>query len=110
MHRSMNIDENFLGGYCEANHIRRLSLFGSQLKGTARPDSDIDLLVEFESEARITLLDMAQIEIELSQALGGRKVDLNQLVFRKMLVGLQHLAEALFGVCDDIGSKHPIPT
>jgi len=41
---------------------------------------------------------------------GGRKVDLNQLVFRKMLVGLQHLAEALFGVCDDIRSKHPIPT
>jgi putative transposase len=41
---------------------------------------------------------------------GRRKVDLNQLVFRKMLVGLQHLAEALFGVCDDIRSKHPIPT
>ncbi|MGH7702152.1 MAG: transposase [Gemmatimonadales bacterium] len=41
---------------------------------------------------------------------GGRTVDLNQLVFRKMLVGLQHLAEALFGVCDDIRSKHPIPT
>jgi hypothetical protein len=41
---------------------------------------------------------------------GGRRVDLNQLVFRRMLVGLQHLAEALFGVCDDIRSKHPIPT
>lgn len=41
---------------------------------------------------------------------GRRKVDLNQLVFRKMLVGLQHLAEALFGICDDIRSKHPIPT
>ncbi len=41
---------------------------------------------------------------------GGRRVDLNQLVFRKMLVGLQHLAEALFGVCDEVQSKHPIPT
>jgi hypothetical protein len=41
---------------------------------------------------------------------GGRRVDLNQLVFRKMLVGLQHLAEAWFGVCDDVRSKHPIPT
>lgn len=41
---------------------------------------------------------------------GGRKVDLNQLVFRQMLVGLQHLAETLFGVCDDIQSKHPLPT
>lgn len=41
---------------------------------------------------------------------GRRRVDLNQLVFRKLLVGLQHLAEALFGVCDDVQSKHPIPT
>ena len=40
---------------------------------------------------------------------GGRRVNLNQLVFRKMLLGLQHLAEALFGICDDIRSKHPIP-
>jgi len=40
---------------------------------------------------------------------GGRKVDLNQLVFRKMLLGLQHLAEALFGVCDEIRSKRPMP-
>ena len=38
--------------------------------------SDVDLLVEFEPGARITLLDMAQIEIELSTLLGGRKVDL----------------------------------
>ncbi|MBI2317802.1 MAG: nucleotidyltransferase domain-containing protein, partial [Betaproteobacteria bacterium] len=45
------------------------------LKGTARPDSDIDLLVEFEDSARPSLLDVAQIEIELSETLGGRKVD-----------------------------------
>ena len=60
---------------CQAHHICRLSLFGSQLKGTARQDSDIDLLVEFEPNAHPTLLDLAQIEIELSQALGGKKVD-----------------------------------
>jgi putative transposase len=41
---------------------------------------------------------------------GGRVIDLNQLVFREMLLGLQHLAEALFGVCDDTRSKRPIPT
>lgn len=41
---------------------------------------------------------------------GGRKIDLNQLVFRRMLIGLQHLAEALFGVCDEVWAKHPIPT
>ncbi len=75
MHESLKLDEATLARFCEAYHIRRLALFGSQLKGTARPDSDIDLLVEFFPEARPTLLDMAQIEIELSQALGGRKVD-----------------------------------
>jgi predicted nucleotidyltransferase len=69
-------DETTLAQLCERHHIRRLALFGSQLKGTARSDSDIDLLVEFLPEARTTLLDMAQIEIELSEALGRRKVDL----------------------------------
>jgi predicted nucleotidyltransferase len=65
-----------LAELCRRHGIRKLSLFGSTLKGTARPDSDVDLLVEFEAGARPTLLDMAQIEIELSQLLGGRKVDL----------------------------------
>ncbi len=76
MHPRLNIDEATLARFCETHHIRRLSLFGSQLKGTAGSNSDIDLLVEFEPGARTTLLDMAQIEIELSQLLGGRKVDL----------------------------------
>ncbi|MBK7665765.1 MAG: nucleotidyltransferase family protein [Sterolibacteriaceae bacterium] len=76
MHPALNLEEMALARLCKQHQIRRLSLFGSQLKGSARPDSDIDLLVEFEPDARPTLFDMAQIEIELSQALGGRKVDL----------------------------------
>lgn len=76
MHPSLNIDPETLAGFCRRHHIRRLSLFGSQLKGTAKPDSDIDLLVEFEPDAHVTLLDMAQMEIDLSQQLGTRKVDL----------------------------------
>lgn len=75
MHPSLNLDETSLTRFCEAHHIRRLSLFGSQPKGTAGPDSDIDLLVEFEPDAPPTFFDLAQIEIELSQALGGKKVD-----------------------------------
>jgi uncharacterized protein len=50
--------------------------FGSQMKGTAKPASDIDLLVEFEPGAIPGLLRMAAMEIELSELLGGRKVDL----------------------------------
>ena len=61
---------------CVSSTKFKLSLFGSTLKGTARPDSDVDLPVEFEQGARPTLLDIAQIEIELPQLLGGRKVDL----------------------------------
>jgi hypothetical protein len=41
-----------------------------------RPDSDIDLLVEFEPGTRIGLLNLAGIEIELSEMLGGKRVDL----------------------------------
>ena len=65
-----------LAALCRRYRIRRLSLFGSTLKGTDRPDSDVDLLVEFEPDARPSLLTMAEIELELSPLLGGRKVDL----------------------------------
>lgn len=70
------IEPATLADLCRRHRIRKLSLFGSQLKGTARPDSDVDLLVEFEPDAAITLFDMARIEIELSSLLGGRKIDL----------------------------------
>lgn len=76
MRERLNIDEATLGRYCERRHIRRLALFGSRLKGTARPDSDVDLLVEFEREATPTLIDIAEMEYELSDLLGGLKVDL----------------------------------
>ena len=61
---------------CQRHRIRRLALFGSRLKGTARPDSDVDLLVEFLPGTRPTFLDLAQIELDLSPLVGGRRVDL----------------------------------
>lgn len=76
MPATLPIDQATLAAFCRRHGIRKLSLFGSTLKGTAGPTSDIDLLVEFESAARPSLFDMAEIEIELSQAFGGRKVDL----------------------------------
>ncbi|HLY57389.1 MAG TPA: nucleotidyltransferase family protein [Stellaceae bacterium] len=69
-------DEAVLADFCRRHHIRRLSLFGSTLKGTARPDSDVDLLVEFDPGQIPGLLAMAGMEIELSAMLGGRKADL----------------------------------
>ena len=76
MQRRLPIDAEALESVCRSHQIRRLSLFGSRLKGTARPDSDVDLLVEFMPDARPTLLDMAEIENELSELLGGVRVDL----------------------------------
>jgi predicted nucleotidyltransferase len=76
MSRRLPIPDAALAGACARHQIRRLSLFGSVLKGTARPDSDVDLLVEFEPGAKPSLLDMATIEEELSALLGGRHVDL----------------------------------
>lgn len=69
-------DRARLADLCRRHRIRRLSLFDSVLKGTARPDSDIDLLVEFEPAAVPGLLGLAAIESELSQLLDGRRVDL----------------------------------
>ena len=70
------IPQEQLTRFCRKYHIRRLSLFGSTLAGTARPDSDIDLLVEFEPGHEPGLLGMAAMEAELGELLGGKRVDL----------------------------------
>lgn len=64
-----------LADFCRANHIQRLSIFGSALREDFRPDSDLDLLVEFEPGHRIGLIGIAGLEQELS-VLVGRTVDL----------------------------------
>jgi hypothetical protein len=51
-------------------------LFGSTRSGSARPDSDVDLLVEFEPDAKPSLLTMAEIELALSPLFAGRRIDL----------------------------------
>lgn len=61
--------------YCEKQPIDRLSLFGSALRKDFDDHSDIDLLVEYVVDEPVTLLDMAQQEIALSEII-GRKVDL----------------------------------
>ena len=69
-------DAEALAALCRRHHMRRLSLFGSVLKGVDRPDSDVDLLVEFEPGKEPGLIGLAGIEAELSVLLDGRPVDL----------------------------------
>jgi hypothetical protein len=64
-----------LADFCRRHGVRKLSLFGSMLKGTARPDSDVDLLVEFAPDSVPDLLSLVEMEDELS-VLVGRRVDL----------------------------------
>jgi predicted nucleotidyltransferase len=60
---------------CRLYCVRELSFFGSAARGEMRPDSDIDLLVEFLPDAEIDLVDYAGLMLELSH-LFGRRVDL----------------------------------
>jgi len=80
MAQSLFPDPVLLADFCRRRRIRRLirrlSLFGSRLKGTNRADSDVDLLVEFWPCAKPGLIALSQIELDLSTLLGGRKVDL----------------------------------
>jgi uncharacterized protein len=69
------IDHERLAGFCRRNHIRKLALFGSVLRDDFRPDSDVDVLVEFEP-GHVPGLRFFALERELSEIL-GRKVDLN---------------------------------
>jgi len=71
------IPKGQIAEFCRRHHIRKLSLFGSVLRDDFRPDSDVDVLVEFEPEHIPGLIRFAGMELELSQLLGGRKVDLN---------------------------------
>ena len=61
--------------FCETNHIRKLSIFGSAIREQLGPDSDIDLLVEFEEGHTPGLFSIVRMEMELGAVL-GRKVDL----------------------------------
>jgi uncharacterized protein len=73
---SLFADLAALEAVCRRLHVRRLSLFGSTLKGTARTDSNIDLLVEFEPGREPGLIALGDLEARLSALVGGRRVDL----------------------------------
>ena len=76
MRRDPLVREDLLADFCREHHIRRLSIFGSALGPDFRPDSDIDILVEFEPARTPGLFAVARMERELSALFGGRKVDL----------------------------------
>ena len=71
----VKIDKEQIKEFCRKHHIRKLSLYGSVLREDFRPDSDIDVLVEFEPGYTVGFR-IIEMEDELSQLLGGYKVDI----------------------------------
>lgn len=70
-----HVERTSLVEVCRRYGVKELSLFGSSVRGEMRPESDIDIMVEFEPGVRIGLIKFESLAEEL-EALAGRKVDL----------------------------------
>lgn len=75
INQQITIPYEEIAAFCERNHIRKLSLFGSVLRDDFSDDSDVDVLVEFEPEARVSYLSLAEMQFELVDLL-QREIDL----------------------------------
>jgi predicted nucleotidyltransferase len=75
MKAKISIPQELLDDFCRRRHIRKLSLFGSVLREDFGPQSDVDVLVEFEPGATVGYFELADMELELSELL-GRKTDI----------------------------------
>jgi uncharacterized protein len=75
LNQNIAIPQDQIADFCRKHHIRKLSLFGSVLRDDFRPDSDIDVLVEFEPEYQPNLRRLLSMEHEL-KIIFGREVDL----------------------------------
>ena len=86
------IDSRRLADLCRRYHVRKLAFFGSVLRDDFGPESDVDVLVEFEA-GHVPGLGFMTLESELSEIL-GRKVDLNTPGFLSPYFRDQVIAEA----------------
>ncbi len=89
----VQIEEAALVQLCRRYGVRELSVFGSAAAGSMRPDSDIDLLVEFLPEAQADLVDHAGLMLDMSSLL-GRAVDLVSKAGLKPLIRASVLEQA----------------
>jgi predicted nucleotidyltransferase len=90
----IGIPQDRLAEFCRRYHIRKLSLFGSVVTGDFGPDSDVDVLVEFEA-GHVPGLALIRMQDELAALLGGREVDLVTPKFLNRRIRDQILKEAV---------------
>jgi uncharacterized protein len=90
---AIDFDQTKIADFCRRHGVRRLSIFGSVLRDDFRPDSDVDVLVEFDPEKTPSLLDLGGMQVELSEML-GREVDLKTPGFLSRRIRQQVISEA----------------
>ena len=99
MTKNIDIPKDRIAAFCRRHHIRRLALFGSVLRDDFGPESDVDVLVEFEPDTKVGFFKLYDLEQELSRLLDGRRVEMNtprslSKYFRDRVLSE---AEALYG-------------
>lgn len=72
---AIDLPQDELAAFCRRYQVTRLALFGSVVSGSFRPDSDVDVLVSFASDAQVGFLKLSRMQRELSHLL-GHPVDL----------------------------------
>jgi len=87
-------DRENLKEICRKYHVCTLALFGSAVRGDLRPDSDVDVLVEFEPDHRPGMVGLHELEQELSKLYGGRRIDLVNPKYLNHRIRDRVLAEA----------------
>jgi len=75
LHAKFQLNKDKIADICRRHHIRKLCLFGSVLRDDFRPESDVDVLVEYQP-GRAVGFEVFDIEKELSGLFGGHPVDL----------------------------------
>ena len=76
MASKITVPQDEIKEFCNRYHIRKLALFGSVLRDDFGPESDIDVLVEFEPGAGVGFFELYDMEEELSRLFGGRNVEI----------------------------------
>lgn len=94
MRARISVEPHAISDFCRRHHVRRFWFFGSVLRDDFGPDSDVDVMVEFEPDHIPGFIRLHGIEEELSAMLGGRKVDLVTPKFLNHRIRDRVLAEA----------------
>jgi uncharacterized protein len=105
MSAAIQVEPAQLAEFCRRHHIRKLALFGSAVRNDFRSDSDLDFLVEFDPERRPGMVELYEIERQLSALYGGRRVDLVNPKYLNRRIRDRVLAEAEVQFCEHTSSK-----